>query len=304
MLYRLVPPSSSPNFLSPQILAQLFAHVCSNNYSFTALFESPEISLSDIPSRVGDVVICSSTSGALKLLWSYLQGKSSKGKCREHSPVGHFEGKEDSEQAKLVQLVFQVLLIIVKTSIPNLFTVASELPDLSEFLLERLYGPEQKRKYAITFPWIKGPDLKEESEEEIAIMEWQGPNKELRSIYLALLKRMLEANVDQKVTWRLFGLVRRTNEVSKPTAVETPASTSNKSTPRSPLLKHPILLLLPISLHLQPPHGVNQIFTSIQSTQLPKTMKAFIRRYWTLYVMLLSRNGRMCLCSRAVAGII
>ncbi|AFR98636.2 hypothetical protein C343_06613 [Cryptococcus neoformans C23] len=224
VLYRLVPPSGSPNFPNPQILAQLFAHVCSNNYSFTALFESPEISLSNIPSRIGDIVVCSSTSGALKLLWSYLQGESPKGKCREHIPLGDFEGKEDSEEAKLVQLFFQVLLIIVKTSIPNLFTVAFELPNLSEFLLERLYGPEQKRKYAITFPRNKDPGLKEESEEEEAVMKWQGPDKELRPIYLALLKRMLEASVDQKVTWRLFGLVRRTNEDSKPIAVGTPAS--------------------------------------------------------------------------------
>lgn len=224
VLYRLVPPSGSPNFPNPQILAQLFAHVCSNNYSFTAVFESPEISLSNIPSRIGDIVVCSSTSGALKLLWSYLQGESSKGKCREHIPLGDFEGKEDSEEAKLVQLFFQVLLIIVKTSIPNLFTVAFELPNLSEFLLERLYGPEQKRKYAITFPRSKDPGLKEESEEEEAVIKWQGPNKELRPIYLALLKRMLEASVDQKVTWRLFGLVRRTNEDSKHIAVETPAS--------------------------------------------------------------------------------
>lgn len=229
VLYRLVPPSNSSNSLSPQILAQLFAHVCSNNYSFTALFESPETSLSNTSSRIGDVVVCPSTSGALKLLWSYLQGESSKSKFREHSPVRDFEGKEDSKQAKLVQLVFQVLLIIVKASMPNLFTVAFELANLSEFLLERLYGPEQKRKYAVTFPQSKDPNLKDDNEEEAATVEWHGPDKELRPIYLALLKRMLEASVDQRVTWRLFGLVRRTKKDSKPTVVETLASASTES---------------------------------------------------------------------------
>ncbi|ADV25860.1 hypothetical protein I305_04819 [Cryptococcus gattii E566] len=273
VLYRLVPPSNSSNSLSPQILAQLFAHVCSNNYSFTALFESPETSLSNTSSRIGDVVVCPSTSGALKLLWSYLQGESSKSKFRERSPEREFEGKGDSKQAKLVQLVFQVLLIIVKASMPNLFTVAFELANLSEFLLERLYGPEQKRKYAVTFPQSKDPNLKDENEEETANVEWQGPDKELRPIYLALLKRILEASVDQKVTWRLFGLVRRTKKDSKPTAVETLASASSESilpvsSPEAPDLVSPSNLPVPATLTCGKPNlHINTLDTTAKDDE-------------------------------------
>ncbi|WVQ73417.1 hypothetical protein IAR50_002989 [Cryptococcus sp. DSM 104548] len=207
ILYHLAPPSSQPD---SQILAVLLAHICSNNYSFLNLFQIPAISpAEDISGRLGELIVRPSTSGALKLLWAYLNRGAVKGKDKERARMETIEGEG---LARTVQLAFQSLLAIVQASTPNLFTVASQLPQLSEFLITRLYGPGKQREYGSTFETKDGPST--QSHEE-GPAEWTAPSDSLRSVYFALLRRMLDAGVNQRVTWRLFGLVRETKVPSK-----------------------------------------------------------------------------------------
>ncbi|ODN93441.1 hypothetical protein L198_05306 [Cryptococcus wingfieldii CBS 7118] len=199
VLYHLAPASTGAD---ADILAVLLAHICSNNYSFSNLFQFPTLSSTkDVSGRLGELIVRPSTSGALKLLWAYLNQEGAKGK--DKATLG------GEELARIVQLAFQSLLAIVQASTPNLFTVASQLPQLSEFLITRLYGPGKKREYGSTFKM----DVPQSDQEGVA--EWSEPNPPMRGVYLALLRRMLDAGVDQHVTWRLFGLVRDTETFSE-----------------------------------------------------------------------------------------
>ncbi|WVQ84943.1 hypothetical protein IAT38_007106 [Cryptococcus sp. DSM 104549] len=230
VLSRLSPTSTTSSTPDSQIIALLLSHACTNNYSLLTLFQSSPSSLADITSRLGDLTVRPSTSGALRLLWAYLRGESAKGKGKERAWTGDFEGEEGNEQARLVELTFQVILVAAQASIPNLFVITSQLPGFSTFLLTRLYGPEQPRTYEVTFParedWLSPDERAEDDEENAEPSVWKEPSERLRKVYFALLKRLLEAGVDQRVTWRLFGLVKTTD----PTAIS-PTSPTGASTP-------------------------------------------------------------------------
>ncbi|WWC96475.1 hypothetical protein V866_003343 [Kwoniella sp. B9012] len=220
-LSKLSPPSESPN---SQIIAVLLAHICNNNYSILSLFQSPpttSTSTSDqsissiISQRLGDLNIRPSTSGALKLLWAYIrrEDEKGKGKRRQSDMESSFEGEEGREQQRLIEITFQVILVAASASTLNLFAIVTQLPQLSEFLVVRLYGIPEKRTYEVTFParddWVQA-DSSPVAEQ---IEEWKPPLDSLRKIYLALFRRLLEAGVTQTLVWRLFGLVKTTSPV-------------------------------------------------------------------------------------------
>ncbi|WWD18748.1 hypothetical protein CI109_103202 [Kwoniella shandongensis] len=218
ILYRLLQHTSSKR-IEPesQIIALLLSHICNDNYSIVSLFQThrtakhaPELTTAFITSRLGDVIIRPSTSGALRLLWAYIRGESSKGKGKERAWTGDFETGEEEYQAKLIELTLQTLLVAAQASTPNLFALATQIPDLAEFLITRLYGPDEKRVYEETFPARADWQEREPEDEDLGDANWQGPDDGLRRIYIALLRRVLEAGVNQRVTWRLFGLVKTT----------------------------------------------------------------------------------------------
>nr|ODN91829.1 hypothetical protein L203_01081 [Cryptococcus depauperatus CBS 7841] len=233
ILYPLAPPTTPPNSPDRQILAHLFAHICSNSYAFLTLFQSPPLSLSDISSRLGDVLVRPSTSDALGLIWLYLLGESLQAKDEEKVWMNAVEGEEGSERNKLFQLTFQLFLVIGQASSLNLFILVSQLHDLANFLVTKLYGPKEKREYEITFlsrdDWLVEREEEEEKKEELV---WRQPTNRLRSTYLLLLKKILEAGVDHKTTWRLFELVKiQGKKISTPpTEVDSNNSSSEKTT--------------------------------------------------------------------------
>nr|XP_018262052.1 uncharacterized protein I303_05067 [Kwoniella dejecticola CBS 10117]OBR84210.1 hypothetical protein I303_05067 [Kwoniella dejecticola CBS 10117] len=256
--------TSPSNTMDPQIVALLLAHICNNNYSILSLFQSPPTASSDQPisslisQRLGDMNIRPSTSGALKLLWTYIKGDSAdakrkgKGKQRISHISSSFEGDGANDQAKNVELTFQILSIIASASTLNLFSMVTQLPDLSEFLVVKLYGVPEKRSYEVTFParedWIHnvmGQDDEEDTQEP-----WRPPSENLRKVYLALFRRLLEAGVTQNLVWRLFGLVKITSSIvpeqeltAKPPHTEQSATQSGKltSTPEMIASPEPIL---------------------------------------------------------------
>ncbi|WVF68754.1 hypothetical protein IAT40_003526 [Kwoniella sp. CBS 6097] len=217
-LSRLVPSSSSDNgsTSSPksQIIALLLAHICNNNYSILSLFQNPSTSvegdntvISAVSKRLGDIIVRPSTASCLKLLWAYLRGESVKGKGKERSPYHDLENVGDHDTVQLVELTFKVVLVAAQASTPNLFAIVTQLPELADYLVFRLYGPLKKREYVVTFParddWIEGDQITDNVEEK-----WEEPRPSLRVVYLALLRRLLEAGVTQALVWRLFGLVK------------------------------------------------------------------------------------------------
>jgi hypothetical protein len=230
-----------------QILALLLAHILNNNYTIISLLASLDYAQArdvKMDEKLGvDLVI--SCGAALPLLWAYLWGRNAdveaqgdrKGKTKAADSDVHFGqletgGNDGDERARLVLLTFKILLTAASASTPNLFLIKSRLPLLSEYLMTRLYGLEPKRHYEVTFPALD----EWAGEEEAEAVVWTAPSEELRVVYLGLLRKLLETGVDQTLTWRLFGLVkRRRGEASEhtkgdvtPAVEETPtASTSN-----------------------------------------------------------------------------
>ena len=222
-------PPRDPHKANSHILALLFAHILSNNYSTLSIFDestsSPD-SPADSLSKLGETVI--SHGAALPLLWAYLWGhpqtsgtSSIKGKEKatplDHKTwAGEFEGTS-TDQVHMVELTFRILLASAGASAANLFAITKNLPWLASFLLSRLYGFAEKRKYETTFPghdWLEH----EEDDEDDQDVKWIPPSDSLRPIYLALLRKLLEAGVDQEITWRLFTLVRPGEKISIPPA--------------------------------------------------------------------------------------
>nr|XP_019045287.1 hypothetical protein I302_05676 [Kwoniella bestiolae CBS 10118]OCF24217.1 hypothetical protein I302_05676 [Kwoniella bestiolae CBS 10118] len=220
-LSKLTPPSTPPDTPNSQIIALLLAHICNNNYSILSLFQSPPTATADqsitsiVSQRTGEVNIRPSTSGALKLLWAYIRGDNNKGKGKQRiSDISSsFEGEDGSDQQNIIETTFQVLLVAASASTLNLFSIVTQLPQLSEFLVVRLYGIPENRTYEVTFParddWIQEDPHPEEDQPE----DWKPPSASLRKVYLALFRRLLEAGVTQTLVWRLFGLVKTTSPV-------------------------------------------------------------------------------------------
>jgi hypothetical protein len=224
----------------PLILAHLLAHVCNNNYTILSIFAKPtEYDPSTLAEKLGDMTV--RWGDALPLLWSYLWGfddpatsmLGGKGKARaslaqrqaKACAHGHYESS-----SPLIELAFRILLIASQASIANLFTLHRNLPGLANFLLVRLYGPPEKREYDVTFParddWHMVNDRDDDDD-----LEWIVPSDALRAVYLSLLRRMLEAGVDQRVTWRLYTLVK----IRPKPVVELPSTTSSRPESPSPI---------------------------------------------------------------------
>ncbi|OCF40285.1 hypothetical protein I317_05918 [Kwoniella heveanensis CBS 569] len=241
VLSRLVAPpanniaTSSPN---SQIVSLILAHICNNNYSILSLFQSPpappadreDTTISIVSKRLGDVIVRPSTAGCLTLLWAYLRGRSvkGKGKGKETASAHELDHSGDADTIKLVELTFQVLLVAAQASTPNLFAIVRQLPELADYLVFRLYGPMKKREYVVTFParddWSDSNEKLDEAEEK-----WEEPIPSLRAVYLALLRRLLEAGVTQALIWRLFGLVKTMPGLSDSSQTKPNDSTSSRS---------------------------------------------------------------------------
>ncbi|KAK4689020.1 hypothetical protein P7C73_g1097, partial [Tremellales sp. Uapishka_1] len=199
-----------------RILGLLLSHVFSNNYNIITLINSavPQEDPAKLAEKLGGELVLK-WGGALPLIWSYLwslkeetdASVNGKGKGKASSAEWRLlcsgDLESDESRAKLIETVLRLLLVALQ-SIPNLFIVRSHLPRLPDFLLTRLYGPERQRKYQVTFP-SKDEWSVEEDEVE---MEWKAASKALREVYLAALKRVLEAGTTQSITWRLFTLIR------------------------------------------------------------------------------------------------
>lgn len=214
-------PVDSRVLPDPQILSVILAHIFDNNYSLLSVFGDPTNDASGLEAKIGDLRL--RWGGGLPLLWAYMWGlttpsDSKKGKEKAGSgslsflevSSGHFE-QIDAAHTILLETTFRILLIAAQKSASNLFILAKKLDLLSEFLLHRLYGPARERKYAETFParrdWI---DRYEEDIEDEPVWTYSEPPTALREIYLSLLRRMLEAGVTQRITRRLFELVKTT----------------------------------------------------------------------------------------------
>ncbi|WVQ96281.1 hypothetical protein IAU59_003385 [Kwoniella sp. CBS 9459] len=248
VLSRLVPPPSETNpTRSPdsRIIALLLAHICNNNYSILSLFQNPpdpsddnDTTISSVSKRLGDVIVRPSTAGCLNLLWAYLRGASAKGKGKEKASNCSFEKTGTAENAKVVELTFQVILVAAQASTPNLFAIVTQLPDLADYLVFRLYGPLRKREYVVTFParndWSNGEQKEEEVEDQ-----WEEPSPWLRVIYLALLRRLLEAGVTQALVWRLFGLVKATPADLDPSSTGVTGEPTQSQSPAGDLVSTP-----------------------------------------------------------------
>jgi hypothetical protein len=215
----------------PLILAHLLAHICNNNYTILSIFAKPsDYDPSELNTKLADISV---TRGeALPLLWEYLWGFENtslgilggKGKARaslaerqiKTCEYGHYE-----KPSPLVELTFRMLLIAAQTSTSNLIAIHNSLPRLCEFLLVRLYGPPEKRTYENTFParddWTYTDEKVDDDD-----LEWKAPGDALRWVYLALLRRLLEAGVNQQIAWRLFTLVK-----IRPTPPSALVSTAN-----------------------------------------------------------------------------
>ena len=210
-----------------QILAHLLAYILNNNYTTLSLLRShstPEEPVDVTPGlkeKLGGLVV--RWGGALPLLWTYLWGMdepSVKGKGKasprqgEACLCGSFE-RDDPERARMVDFVFRVILSAAQASIANLFLINICLPTIKDFLIIRLYGHEVKRHYEVTFPprsdWHVGDGDEADSENLV----WTEPSPILRTVYLALFRRMLEAAVTQRLTWRLFSIVKASSKTRK-----------------------------------------------------------------------------------------
>ncbi|ORX37124.1 hypothetical protein BD324DRAFT_427167 [Kockovaella imperatae] len=228
---------TAPPVPDPKILSHLLAYIFNNNYTLLSIFSKGYSETVDIPTltqQLGDVNL--SRPRALSLLWSYIWGtpshlpsKTRKGKDKAGQPQwSTANGKLESESGrdKALEMTFGIMYAAAQSSIANLFALCSSLPFLPRFLLDRLYGPEQERKYEITFPARDDWYVPETNDGNASLLEdgfeWTAPQGSLRTIYLDLLRRLLDGGVDQTVVWRLFTLVKTTAEITtshKPTVV-------------------------------------------------------------------------------------
>lgn len=211
----------------PEILAVLLAHIFDNNYSLLSVFkEEAGTDAARLEDTLGDVRL--RWGGALKALWSYLWGlnglsESTKGKERAQDTQRQFTEvasgqleNADATHRAMIETTFRLLLLACQRSPTNLFIINDKLPFLQEFLLCRLYGFVPPRKYAETFPARKDWIDRMDDEGEIAPRpDWVEPLAPLRVVYLASLKKILEAGVDPKTTWRLFSLVKTSESVRR-----------------------------------------------------------------------------------------
>lgn len=212
-----VVPSRVPD---PQILAHLLAHIFNNNYTILSLFrpesltEQDEDEQSGLNDKLGEVIL--RWGSALRLLWAYLWGfdePTAKGKAKanprqeEACVCGHYEA-DTPDRATMVKVTLRILLAAAQASIANLFLIDTYLPHVKAFLMTRLYGIEPKRKYEVTFPPREDWHVRDDGEEDFEEQSWKEPSPSLRAVYLALLRRMLEAGVTQRLTWRLFSLAK------------------------------------------------------------------------------------------------
>lgn len=267
--------SQNQNQILPnaRVLSYLLAHMFDNNYSLLSIFDSSaEPALAE---RLGELKL--RWGGALPLLWAYMWGQhipsdSKKGKEKARDTDRFFKavisGRHEhlnDEHVRIIETTFQVLLISAQASAPNLFLLSTKLDLLSEFLINRLYGPPAKRTYADTFPAQRDWVDRDEDEED-QDLPWEAPSSSLREIYLSLLRKLLESGVNQRITWRLFELVKTTeadrrkkdenprgevnhSETSTPTGTAPPTPTKKSQFDEEPTLntkkKRPQLTLAP-----------------------------------------------------------
>lgn len=215
--------------LSPRVFSLLLAHIFDNNYALLSLFQSDSDSIdTSALGKVGDLRL--RWPAAIPLLWAYVLGPPPSAKGKERAVVqdlaqsGQVEKEASPTQQKLMLLFFRVLLLAAR-SIPNLYLIKSYLPQLGDFLITRLYGWRIPRHFDDTFPpreeWFANVNAVRETKPE-----WTAPTQELKEVYLALLKRVLEAGTNTEEAWRLFSLVRKV-------PVATRASTPQPDTPNS-----------------------------------------------------------------------
>ena len=231
-----------------RILSYLLAHIFDNNYSLLSIFDTPAEDAPPLADRLGELKL--RWGGALPLLWAYMWGQnipadSKKGKEKARDTDRLFKeviaGQQENlseQQTRLVETTFKLLLSSTQGT-SNLFILSSKLDLLSEFLVNRLYGPAKKRTYADTFParrdWVDRDDDEDDQEPT-----WKAPSKSLRETYLALLRKLLETGVNQKITWRLFELVktteadRRTKDEQQEEKAQSGTSTPISTAPPTP----------------------------------------------------------------------
>lgn len=270
-------PSSSTTSIShhanppnPQVLAHLLAHALNDNYILLSLFNEAKVPMgppaADIKDRLGNLIL--QRPAALSLLWSYVFGLEKP----DQSILGKRKGKERStdldddyvlsgegEKAhqSIVKLFFEIVLASAQSSSANLFALRRHLPNLPEFLITRLFGYPIKRKFEVTFParedWYDDNGNFDDGDDDH--LPWSEPSPELRKTYFSLLRKILEAGVDQSLTWRLFSLLKivkkhgaeTTSAVTSPpledvAGDETPTK-RDKKRPKAPML----------SINTQPP---------------------------------------------------
>lgn len=245
------PPEGRPT-PQPEVLAVLLAHIFDSNYSLLSTFKTAA-SNGDVHGSLGELRL--RWGGALQALWAYTWGleapqESAKGKEKARDPERQFHEvasgqleQLDDRNAQIIESTLRILLLACQRSPTNLFIVSKKLPFLQDFLLTRLYGFAPERKYAETFParrdWIDRAD-DENHDNEIPRPNWVEPSAALRDVYLALLRKVLEAGADPGTTWRLFSLVktteserRRKDEAASSSGMQTPIprSFSRSSTP-------------------------------------------------------------------------
>ena len=207
-------PAPSPHAVDFRILSHLLAHIFDNNYTILSIFASSSGTAEESVEKLGDLTL--RRGHALPLLWAYLWGfdePSIKGKAKasqhteEDCAAGKYES-DGSDRSRLTELTFRILLANVQASTANLFTLISCCPQLADFLVTRLYGPEPQRQYEVTFPPRDDWFVQDEWDVTPSETDWRAPPPVLRAVYLSLLKKLLEAGVTQRLTWRLFTLVK------------------------------------------------------------------------------------------------
>ena len=226
----------------PRILSYLLAHIFDNNYSLLSIFDPPPEDGPPLAERLGELKL--RWGPALPLLWAYMWGqnipsdsKKGKEKARDNDRLfkevisGRNE-RMDDQHSQIILVTFKLLLASAQGSTSNLFILSSKLDLLSEFLINRIYGPAKKRTFADTFPsrrdWVDRED--DETDEELP---WDPPSSSLREVYLSLLRKLLETGVNQRITWRLFELVK-TTEAARRRKDEHPHEGTNQSGTSTP----------------------------------------------------------------------